>query len=323
MTIRQFIAPGSPAARHRSEPLLDVDDAPREPSFKRMESPRIEPLVGNERSLGAILIDSGKLTPSDAERVMWLQKEQGLRFGTAAVQLGLVTEADIEFALSRQFEYSYLGAGDERIHPDVIAAFQPFSPVVEQLRALRTQLLLRWFSATGNKMLVVASPDRGEGRSFIAANLAVVFSQLGERVLLVDADLRHPRQHMLFKIQNRLGLSALLSGRGTQGGAFESVPGLRNLAVLGSGAQAPNPQELLSRASADLVLRDAAQEFDVVIVDTPAAALYADAQAVAARAGGALLVARENTTDSRRLRHLTESLSQVGTAVVGSVLNHY
>jgi len=200
------------------------------------------------RSIGAILIDTGRLTPESAERILKLQKEQGLRFGDAAIQLGLLTETDIQRALSRQYDYPYLMPGDDRVSEEVVAAFKPFSPIVEQLRALRSQLMLRWIDAeAGHKTLAVVSAGRGEGRSFTAANLAVVFSQLGERTLLIDADLRNPRQHQLFNLENRIGLSSVLAGRAELPETIVRIPGLIDLSVLPAGATPPNPQELLSR----------------------------------------------------------------------------
>ena len=172
------------------------------------------------RSLGGILIDSGLLKPEDAERVLLLQKEQNMRFGDAAVRLGLLTEADVQYALSRQFAYAYLRKtpGNKKpVSDELVAAYEPFSPRVEQLRAIRSQLMLRWFDkADQRQALTIVGAERGEGRSHLAANLAVVFSQLGERTLLIDADMRHPRQHELFYLENKIGFSTVLSGRNTQ-----------------------------------------------------------------------------------------------------------
>ncbi|MEO8079028.1 MAG: chain length determinant protein tyrosine kinase EpsG, partial [Caldimonas sp.] len=169
------------------------------------------------RSLGAILIDGGQLKPEDAERVIHYQKEKNLRFGEAAMRLGLISEADIQFALSRQFAYAYLRRvpGEARaLSDELVAAYQPFSARVEQLRAIRSQLMLRWFDrAEERQVLTIVGAERGEGRSYLAANLAIVFSQLGERTLLVDADMREPRQHFLFHLENQIGLSTLLAGR--------------------------------------------------------------------------------------------------------------
>ena len=97
--------------------------------------------------------------------------------------------------------------------------------------------MLRWFDAeTGHKALAVVSPDAGEGRSFIAANLAVVFSQLGERTLLIDADLRNPSQHQLFRLPNKLGLSSILAGRAELEETVTRIPGLIDVSVMPAGA---------------------------------------------------------------------------------------
>jgi len=279
--------------------------------------------TGASRAIGAILIDNGRLTPDAAERILKLQKERGLRFGDAAIQLGMLTEADIQQALSRQYDYPYLMPGDERISEEVVAAFKPFSPIVEQLRAVRSQLMLRWFDAdVGHKTLAVVSASRADGRSFTAANLAVVFSQLGERTLLIDADLRNPRQHHLFRLENKLGLSSLLAGRAELAEAITRIPGLIDLSVLPAGATPPNPQELLARPVFNALMATVAGQYDIVIVDTPAGAETADSQTIAARTRGAVAVARKDMSSAPALQTFVTSLQHSGVAVVGAVLNN-
>ena len=278
--------------------------------------------TGAGPSIGAILIDSGRLTIDAAERILRLQQEQGIRFGDAALQLGLLGEDDIQQVLSRQYDYTYLRPEDDSVSQDVVAAFKPFSPVVEQLRALRSQLLLRWFDVdAGGRALAVLSPDAGEGRSFVAANLAVVFSQLGQRTLLVDADLRRPCQHQLFRVPNKRGLSSILAGRTEIAECVSRIPRLNELSVLPAGAVPPNPQELLSRPQFAALIGTLCGHYDVVIVDTPPAASTADHQAVASRTRGAVVVARKHRSSAQRLQALVRSLQDGGTVVVGSVLN--
>lgn len=274
------------------------------------------------RSIGAILIDNGRLSPEAAERILKLQKDKGLRFGDAAIQLGLVSAADIEQALSHQYDYPYLSSSSQ-VSDTLVAAFKPFSPVVEQLRALRSQLMLRWFgSAAANKTLAVVSPESSEGRSFVAANLAVVFSQLGERTLLIDADLRQPVQHQFFGLNNKQGLSSVLAGRSTREEAAMRIPDLMNLTVLPAGPQAPNPLELLSRPQFSALLAQCGDDFDIVIVDTPPAAPTADAQTICARTRGALIVTRRDISRAASLRRMTLSLQQDGVHLVGTLLNN-
>ena len=276
------------------------------------------------RSLGGILIDSGLLKPDDAERVLLLQKEHGLRFGDAAVRLGLLSEADIQYALSRQFAYAYLRkTSDEKmpVSDELVAAYEPFSPRVEQLRAIRSQLMLRWFDKSEQRqVLTIVGTERGEGRSYLAANLAVVFSQLGERTLLVDADLRNPRQHDLFFLENKVGFSTVLSGRSREE-AIVRVPDLAGLCVLPAGPIPPNPLELLNRLNFDEFMIQVKASFDVVIIDTPAMSVGEDAAMIAVRTGAALAVARKAQTKVAAFADLVQGLMNAGVSVVGSVLN--
>lgn len=276
-----------------------------------------------DRSIGAILIKQGRLSVADAERVLRFQVERNVRFGDAALALGVLTEADIEFALSHQYDYPYLLRGESAISPHVVAAYEPFTSRVESLRALRNQLMWRWFDTEAERrVLAVTSAERGDGRSFMAANLAVVFSQQGQRTLLIDADLRNPSQHTFFGMENRVGLSALLSGR-SGSDAVQRVPGLLDLSVLPAGAPPPNPSELLGRPALGQVLRELAPQYDVILIDTPASIECSDAQMVAGRAGAAIVVTRQNTTHVENVRDLIGELTEARVHLVGTVLNNY
>jgi protein-tyrosine kinase len=276
---------------------------------------------GSDRSIGAILIDAGRLDAGAVERILRVQKEEGLRFGEAGVSLSLLKQDDIDFALARQFDYPYLMPGNESVSGDVVAAFKPFNHAVEQLRVLRSQLMLRWFTGEpGHKALAIVGVGRSEGRSFIAANLAVVFSQLGERTLLIDADLRNSCQARLFKLESRAGLSNMLAGRAGRE-AIVRIAAMLHLSVLPAGVAPPNPQELLGRPAFARLLQELAEDFDVILIDTPAARDCADAQTLATRAGAALVLARKDLTSAPDLVQLARSVQQSGAELVGSVLN--
>lgn len=275
------------------------------------------------RSIGAILMDAGLLSPEDAERILLLQKEKNLRFGDAAIALGILTESDIQFALSRQFSYPYLRTVDQKqpLSAELIAAYQPFSPLVDQLRAIRSQLMMRWFDkAEQRQVLAVVGTARREGRSYLAANLAVVFSQLGERTLLIDADLRNPRQHELFKIDNSFGLSTVLSER-SRDEAIVRITDLVGLFLLPAGPTPPNPLELLSRPLFDDFMSRMRSTFDVVILDTSSLSEGEDGAMVAIRAGAAVAVAQATQTRISDFNDLVQGLMNAGVSVVGSVLN--
>ena len=287
-------------------------------------SPHLNAPTGAARSIGDILVATGRLSAEDAARILVRQQQDNLQFGDAALALKVLTKEDIDFALSQQFNYAYLSEQDTSLSPELVAAYKPFSHVGENLRAVRSQLTLRWFNGDRmHKALAVVSPGTGDGRSFIAANLAIVFAQQGERTLLIDGDLRASPatgQHALFKLGKSAGLSGILADRAGLDAALP-VPGLPGLAVLPAGAVPPNPQELLGRPSFSQLLLDASEKFDVILIDTPSGADYADAEIIASRAGAALMVARKNKSLVPQATLLARRLQDSGVALVGSVLN--
>jgi len=276
-----------------------------------------------ERRIGGLLVEDGKLAAADIRRVLALQQTEGLRFGEAALRLNLISVDDLLSAIARQYDLPHLLPHNDFVSGELVVAYAPFHRCAEEMRALRTQLLIRWANAGVRRpMLAVVSPGAGEGRSYVAANLAVAFAQLGERTLLIDADLRRPRQHKIFDVPDRIGLSAVLSGRGDRT-AVVPIPAFRKLSLLPAGAQPPNPMELLSRAAFAILLRELENEFDIVVFDTPPANLCADAQSVAFRAGGALVLARKDHTRLADTNRLITEVSQTGARTVGTLLNAF
>ena len=275
----------------------------------------------SDRCIGAILVEDGKLTSREVERVLERQRKDKIRFGEAAVRLGYLQEDDVRFALARQYDLPHFTPSSEGPSRELVAAFAPFHPRTEELRALRTQLMIRWYNPEqGRKSLVVASPEPGEGRSYVAANLAIAFSQLGARTLLVDADMRNARQHRIFGLPEMQGLSTLLSGRSDHKSTFP-VPGMSKLSVLPAGPLPPNPQELLSRPVFASFMRDLQAVYDVMIIDTPPARHFADTQSITFRAGDALIVTRKNHTSVAATQKTIRELAATGARVVGTVVN--
>jgi receptor protein-tyrosine kinase len=275
-----------------------------------------------QRSLGAILVDAGRLDAGATARILERQREHGLRFGQAAVSLGLLNDADIALGLARQFDFPYLLEGASPLGDELVLAYQPFGEQAEAVRALRSELLQRWFAGPEQHALAITSAAAGEGRSFLAANLAIAFSQLGKRTLLVDADLRGARQHTLFGLPDSMGLSALLSGRAGLD-TIATIGGLPGLSVLPAGMAPPNPTELLARPAFAQLLRHLAQHYDVVLIDTPPALASVDARSVAARAGAAVVVARQDVSALAAVTALAATMRSSGVAVLGSVLNAF
>lgn len=320
---------GAPLDPALDPPMYSLDDLgpddPPEPATPLVNVATRSQRSSTDRSLGVILVDSGVLSIEDAQRVIDLQRTRKIPFGEAAIELGVVTPTDIRDALSHQYQYSYVtGAAAAKINPELIAAYQPFSHQVDKLRAVRSQLILRGLDidkALGHAMLAIVGAQRFEGGSYLAANLAIVFAQMGERTLLIDADMRSPRQHQLFGLNNQLGFSSVLAGRASAQGIASRIDYIDNLTVLPAGPIPPNPQELLNRPSFGALLEWAALTYDIVLLDTSSLAMGADAMMVAAKAGAALAVARANATDLRAFRHMISDLKRSGINVVGSVLN--
>ncbi|KVW94666.1 chain length determinant protein tyrosine kinase EpsG [Thiobacillus denitrificans] len=268
--------------------------------------------------IGKLLQDAGKLKPQDMERVLKLQQEQNLRFGEAAQKLGLVAEADIQQALSHQFEYPYIPAAEAGLSPDLTVAIAPYSKQAEALRSARSELLLRWFN-DGRKTLGIVSARADEGASYLAANLAVLFAQMGRKVLLIDANMRQPRQHEIFNLGNGMGLSDILAERvpSVQAHAVKSFP---TLTVLPAGSPPPNPAELLVRPSFGALLSGLETSYDIILLDAAPSQLSSDFQVVAARAGGMLIAARRNVSRLAALTELKEKIMHTGAQVVGAVV---
>ena len=271
-----------------------------------------------DANMGRLLVEQGKLTMEQVDSVRRLQKDDGLRFGEAAKRLGLVSESDIQQALSRQFDYPYIQQGQGNYPSTLIAAYDPFSAEVEALRSVRSQLMLRWFGA-GRKTLAIAGINPGDGTSLLAANLAVVFSQLGEQTLLVDANLRAPRQHRIFNLDVEQGLTEVLAGRAGME-SLATIESFVDLSLLPAGSAVPNPQELINRSGFSIMNETLRDRFDIILYDTPAIASAADALTIAARAGGVLLVVRKDHTRVADLTDFNDQVRRIGAEVVGTVL---
>lgn len=319
------------ASALRGTTQADAHDAParrtRSRSAGRSSVMALVPSAGSRavtlagRRLGEILVTLGKLQPMDVARVLGAQAESGGLFGAIAVRLGLIADADLQCALARQFDYPYLLDGSSPVSREVVAAYAPFGAEGEALRGLRSELLTRWFeSSQGGRALAIVSPGRREGRSYLAANLAITLSQLGKRTLLVDADLRNPRQHAIFALDNTFGLSAVLSGRGDSRAVQQVVP-FNDLYILPAGILPPNPQELLARPEFHTAIDALEREFGAIVVDTPAGTESADARTISSSTRGALLVARQDHTRAQALASFARNLEAAAVSVVGAVMN--
>jgi capsular exopolysaccharide synthesis family protein len=227
-----------------------------------------------------------------------------------------------KFAFPRR-ENRYLKQNAPREHAldpynsEIIAIKQPNASQVETLRILRGQLLKRWFNA-GHTSLAVVATSSDEASCFLAANLAVLFAQLGKRTLLIDANLRAPRQHLIFNIKESAGLSQILAGE-----TLTISETMDNLSVLVAGNVSLDSPELLSRENFTNFMKIATANYEVVIVDSAPTGMLADAQNVLVNCEGALVVTRLNYTIVSDLIQLRNQLDIAGATTVGSAINDY
>ena len=267
--------------------------------------------------IGEALIANAKLNQVDVDRILALQLEKNLLFGEAAKQLGLITEDDLQKVLSQQFNYTYLQEGNHKLSQLLTAAHAPFSVEAENLRSLRSQLLMRWFDQ-GNKTLTITSASNQDSASLLAANLAIIFSQLNKKTLLIDANLRQAAQHKLFNIDTKVGLANILANR--QGSyTLARLQSLPNLAILTAGTMVPNPQELLSQSGFTELVVDLEKVYDIILIDTSPLEFGSDALTVVSKVKAAIIVAKKDTTVAADVKYLSQQVVTTGAKVIGSV----
>lgn len=202
----------------------------------------------------------------------------------------------------------------------IITHANPKSPVAEAYRILRTNLN---FVAVDKpfKSVLVTSPGPVEGKSTTLANLGVAMAQAGVNTLIVDCDLRRPRQHRLFALPNTKGFTNLLADRGT---ALDEViretaaPGLK---VLTSGPIPPNPSELLASQHVKDVIAELETRFQLVLIDSPPVVAVADAAILASQVDGVLIVVRAHQTKQNLAEAAKNLLDKASANIIGIVLN--
>jgi receptor protein-tyrosine kinase len=271
------------------------------------------------RSIGEHLVELGDLRAEDVAQVLAAQRKSGLLFGQTAIRVGLIDAEHLTRALARQYLFPVAPA-DYHLSSELIIARDPQSPAAECIRNLRVQISARRSGSTPHNAIAIVSTQPQEGRSFIAGNLAVAYAQSHVRTLLVDMDLRRPRQHELFRLSNGHGFSSAVIGH-TSAELTHAIPGYEALAVMTSGPLPPNPLELLESQLARGLLETLHFQHELLIVDTPSWATSADAQVIGALCGAAVLVSRPGRAVSHTTREFLSALSTSGVQVIGAVMN--
>lgn len=289
------------------------------------------------------LIQMGKLTPEGAVQINEAMRTMGIGFADAAIQLGLVTPEELaqatqtaqemppkspdgivegaihRMSFSRGLPVKYVGM--VKAGPSLILLRDSESAYSEQIRALRTELMLLNSASRSGNSIVILSPCQGEGRTQLCAELAVAYSQLGQRTLLVDADLRRPRMHTLFDCDNLIGLGqALASGGAPQ---FFGVEKLPHLSVLIAGPNVPNPLELLTNGHFQRQMSDWRKKYNMIIIDTPPITEFADGLAIASFAEQVVIVGRTEATPHKNMKEMLRRMGGTQARIVGAVINSF
>jgi protein-tyrosine kinase len=296
-----------------------------------------------EKNLRAELISHFNLSATAIDKIYEAMETTDLSFSETALRLGYVTaeqvaaaikiirgevEPDetglIENALRRvALNRQVVLRQGERVKPgeSLVLAHDPDNPRSERLRALRTELLLLNEETRRANIIPILSPGAGEGRSQLAAELAISFAQLGRRTLLVDADLRKPQQHVLFSTANEHGLFQAVAQNEKPN--YHPVTGLPQMHVLTAGPIPPNPLELLSDGRFEKLLSDWRNYYEFVVIDTPPISQCADGLAVATIAGRVLVLSRAQRTSYKDIREMLRRLAPTQSKILGAVLNHF
>lgn len=200
----------------------------------------------------------------------------------------------------------------------------PDRSLLESFRALRSNVqftLVNKNTATniGHKLLITSSLP-GEGKSYVASNLAIAMALDGRRVILVDADLHRPRAHVIFDLPKQPGLTNILVGDNTLEESLKMV-GIPGLSVLSAGTMPPNPTELLNSVAMDAVLQDLQQQADIVILDSPPILATADSQVLSAKVDGVVYVMQLGRVPRSAVQRAFELLKKANASVVGVVFN--
>lgn len=288
------------------------DQAPGPVNLTRQSGDRIGDLLRKKPGLSDREIDQG----------LAYQREHAVPLGEAVIALGLASRTDVVEALSQQFRYPLVPTGALARSDAIVAAADPFGDAAETFRELRTELLASVFDDETRRALAIVSPRRGEGKSYVAANLAVTFSHLGRHTLLIDANMRSPGLHRLFGIDQSPGLSSILSRR-LETNVVHPSHDVQGLFLLAAGPVPPNPLELLQQDTFDFLVQEMLERFEYVIVDTPASTQGADARVIARTAGAALVVGRKDHSRMADLRKMLDAIGKGPAKLAGVVVNDY
>ena len=238
--------------------------------------------------------------------------------------LGLPVYAAIPLSVSNTLPKLRKGKHGTRVVADgrqhLLAVSAPADPTVEALRSLRTSLHFAMLEAKNN-ILTISGPRPGVGKTFVSTNLAAVIAQAGQRVLVIDADMRKGTLHKILGVSHQKGLSDVLGGKLSVDDVIHPVAGLDNMHYMLRGDIPPNPAELLMHPRFAQLLQDMSGKYDLVIVDTPPILAVTDPALVATHAGSSLLVTRFGVNQAKEIELTLQRFEQNGVQIKGAIFN--
>jgi len=201
----------------------------------------------------------------------------------------------------------------------LVSYTDPSGMIAEQFKTIRTNI--QFSSVNGEvKSLLFTSSEPSEGKSTVSNNMAVTWADQGDRVVLVDADLRRPTIHRTFEVSNRLGLTNYLSGSASLQDVIQPTM-VKNLYVITSGPVPPNPAELLGSTRTSTLIKELTVKYDLLVLDAPPVNTVTDAQVLAAKVDGAVLVVPQGIADKNGVRRAKSLLETVHANILGAVMN--
>ena len=284
--------------------------------------------VGNVRILDAAAVDTKEPIKPKKKLIVALAGVLGVFLGVVAalvrraLKRGVENPEQIEslgVPVYATVPYSKLQPKDTTKSSVLLAKTNPEDLSVEALRGLRTSIHFALVDAT-TKSIAITGPSPGVGKTFVSANLSALAAMGGDKVVVVDADMRRGTMHNYFGVDSEGGLSELLAGQLTLDQALKSSE-IENLDYICRGKAPPNPSELLMGHSFTELLGTLTDRYDLVIIDTPPALAVTDAAVVGAQLGATLLIARQGLNPVSEIEYAKNRLEQNGVAVKGAVLN--
>lgn len=235
--------------------------------------------------------------------------------------MGILNPEDVMRALSQQFHYHYLTPAEVANPTELPVASQPFGEIAERFRLLRAKIIEGFPNRQEGVIIAVTGASEGCGKSFVAANLALTFSQLGQKTLLIDANLRRPSLNRIFNCADvSNGLSTILSGRSSVN-VTRPLPSIPSLYLMPAGVVPPNPVELIQGLAFDSLTIEVAKKFDWVIVDTPAMSMASEATIIGQKCRNSIMVVRNEVDRVEELDALAKALTRCEAKLLAVVDN--